>query len=70
MTDKCGTSKDAADNLVRGIKRKTRKQQTAEEKIRIALAKAVKDFDAQSLISGPYIDAFAVSVSQSEHGTL
>jgi hypothetical protein len=33
-----GTSKDVADNLVRGIKRKTRKQYSAEEKIRIVLA--------------------------------
>ncbi|MFC6689430.1 transposase, partial [Jhaorihella thermophila] len=35
---KSGTSKDAADKLVRGIKRKTRKQYSAEEKIRIVLA--------------------------------
>ena len=33
-----GTSKDAADRLVRGIKRKTRKHRSAEEKIRIVLA--------------------------------
>ena len=33
-----GTSKDAVDKLVRGIKRKTRKQYSAEEKIRIVLA--------------------------------
>ncbi|MCR9191006.1 MAG: hypothetical protein NXH96_19785 [Alteromonadaceae bacterium] len=33
-----GTSKDAADRLVRGIKRKTRKHYSAEEKIRIVLA--------------------------------
>ena len=33
-----GTSKDAADKLVKGIKRKTRKQYSAEEKIRIVLA--------------------------------
>ena len=33
-----GTSKDAADKLVRGIKRKTRKHYSAEEKIRIILA--------------------------------
>ena len=33
-----GTSKDAADKLVRGIKRKTRKHYTAAEKIRIVLA--------------------------------
>ena len=32
------TSKDAADKLVRGIKRKTRKHYSAEEKIRIILA--------------------------------
>ncbi len=32
------TSKDAADKLVRGIKRKTRKHYSAEEKIRIVLA--------------------------------
>lgn len=38
MNMKSGTSKDAADKLVRGIKRKTRKQYSAEEKIRIVLA--------------------------------
>ena len=38
MNRKSGTSKDAADKLVRGIKRKTRKQYSAEEKIRIVLA--------------------------------
>lgn len=32
------TSKDVADRLVKGIKRKTRKQHSAEEKIRIVLA--------------------------------
>ena len=35
MNKKSGTSKDAADKLVKGIKRKTRKQYSAEEKIRI-----------------------------------
>jgi transposase len=35
MNKRSGTSKDAADKLVRGIKRKTRKQYSAEEKIRI-----------------------------------
>ncbi|WP_232796561.1 transposase, partial [Roseovarius salinarum] len=38
MNKKSGTSKDAADKLVKGIKRKTRKQYSAEEKIRIVLA--------------------------------
>ena len=38
MNKRSGTSKDAADNLVRGIKRKTRKQYSAEEKVRIVLA--------------------------------
>lgn len=38
MHKKSGTSKDAADKLVKGIKRKTRKQYSAEEKIRIVLA--------------------------------
>ncbi len=33
-----GTSKDAADKLVRGIKRRTRKHYSAEEKIHIVLA--------------------------------
>jgi transposase len=33
-----GTSKDAADKLVRGIKRRTRKHYSAEEKIRVVLA--------------------------------
>ncbi|MEO1563208.1 MAG: IS3 family transposase [Pseudomonadota bacterium] len=38
MNKKSGTSKDAADKLVRGIKRKTCKHYSAEEKIRIVLA--------------------------------
>ena len=38
MDKESGTSKDAADNLVRGIKRKTRKHYSAEEKIGIVLA--------------------------------
>ncbi len=38
MNKTSGTSKEAADKLVRGIKRKTRKHYSAEEKIRIVLA--------------------------------
>jgi transposase len=38
MNKKSVTSKDAADKLVKGIRRKTRKQYSAEEKIRIVLA--------------------------------
>ncbi|WP_437440846.1 IS3 family transposase [Ruegeria arenilitoris] len=38
MNKKSETSKDAADKLVRGIKRKTRKHYSAEEKIRVVLA--------------------------------
>ena len=38
MNKKSGTSKDAADKLVRGIKRKIRKHYSAEEKIRVVLA--------------------------------
>jgi transposase len=38
MNQKSGTSKDTADKLVKGIKRKTRKQYSAEKKIRIVLA--------------------------------
>ena len=38
MNQKSGTSKDAADKLVKGTKRKTRKQYSVEEKIRIVLA--------------------------------
>ena len=38
MNKKSGTSKDAADKLVKGIRRKTRKQYSAEEKIRSVLA--------------------------------
>ncbi len=38
MNKKSGTSKEAADRLVRGIRRKTRKHYSAEEKIRIVLA--------------------------------
>lgn len=37
VNKKSGTSKDAADKLVRGIKRKTRKHYSAAEKIKIAL---------------------------------
>ncbi len=39
MNKKSGPSKDAADKLVRGIKRKTRKHYSAEEKIRIVLGR-------------------------------
>ena len=38
MNKRSGRSKDAADRLVRGIKRKTRKHYSAEEKIRVVLA--------------------------------
>ncbi len=38
MNKKSGTSKDTADKLVRGIKRKIRKHYSAKEKVRIALA--------------------------------
>jgi transposase len=38
MRQKSGTSKDAAGKLVRGIRRKTRKPYSAEEKIRTVLA--------------------------------
>lgn len=38
MNKKSGTSKQAADRLVRGIKRRTRKHYSAEEKIRVVLA--------------------------------
>jgi transposase len=38
MNKKPTTSKQAADKLVRGIKRKTRKHYSAEEKIRVVLA--------------------------------
>ena len=38
MNKTSGTSKDAADKVVTGIKRKTRKPCSAEEKIRIVLA--------------------------------
>ncbi len=38
MNKTSGTSKEAADKLVRGIKRKTCKHYSAEEKIRIVLA--------------------------------
>ena len=41
MNKRSGTSKEAADKLVRGIKRKTRKHYSAEEKIRIDIAKSV-----------------------------
>jgi transposase len=38
MNKRSGRSKDAADRLVRGIKRRTRKHYSAEEKIRVVLA--------------------------------
>ena len=38
MNKKSETSKDATDKLVKGIKQKTRKQYSAEEKIRFVLA--------------------------------
>ena len=38
MNKKPGTSKDAADKLVKDIRRKTRQTYSAEEKIRIVLA--------------------------------
>ena len=38
MNKKPGTSKDAADKLVKSIRRKTRQTYSAEEKIRIVLA--------------------------------
>jgi len=38
MTQKPKTSKAAADNLVKNIRRKTRQTYSAEEKIRIVLA--------------------------------
>ncbi len=38
MKKKSENSKDAADRLVKGIRRQTRKQYSAEEKIRIVLA--------------------------------
>lgn len=38
MNKKSGTSKQAADRLVRSIKRRTRRHYSAEEKIRVVLA--------------------------------
>ncbi len=38
MNKESGTSKQAADRLVRGIKRRSRKHYSAEEKIRVVLA--------------------------------
>lgn len=38
MNKKPGTSKNAADKLVKNIRRKTRQTYSAEEKIRIVLA--------------------------------
>jgi len=40
MNKKSGTSKDAADKLVKGIKRKTLKHYSAEEKIGSGLPRA------------------------------
>ncbi|MND34314.1 hypothetical protein D3C80_249260 [compost metagenome] len=38
MNKTSGTSKDAADKLIKNIRRKTRQTYSAEEKIRIVLA--------------------------------
>ena len=38
MTQKPGTSKAAADKLIKNLRRKTRQNYSAEEKIRIVLA--------------------------------
>ncbi len=38
MRQKSGRSKAAADKVIKGIRRKTRKQYSAEEKIRVVLA--------------------------------
>jgi len=43
MNKKSGTSKDAADKLVKNIRRKTRRLHSPEEKIRIVLAGKVID---------------------------
>ncbi|WP_428548332.1 hypothetical protein [Profundibacter sp.] len=42
MNKKSGTSKAAADKLVKNIRRKTRQTYSAEEKIRIVLAGLVR----------------------------
>lgn len=66
MNNKFGTSKGAPDKLVEGIKHKTRKHSSTEEKIRIVQAGLCHhvsigcgggvrpDGGAQSLGSGPY----------------
>ena len=47
-----GTSKGAADKLVRGIKQKTSKHYSAEEKIRIVLA-GLRDKFARARLTNP-----------------
>ena len=47
-----GTSKGAADKLVRGVKRKTSKHYSAEEKIRIVLA-GLRDKFARARLTNP-----------------
>ena len=42
MNKKSGTSKDAADKLVKNIRRKTRQTYSAEEKIRIVVRRQIK----------------------------
>ena len=49
MNKKSGTSKDAADKLVKGIRRKTRKQTSAEEKIRVVLRPARRGKNCHSV---------------------
>ena len=54
MNKTSGTSKDAADKLVKGIKRVTRKQYSAEEKIRIVLADYLDDKGMDHVRGAPY----------------
>jgi len=64
MHKKSGTSKDAADKLVKGIKRKTRKHYSAEEKVRIVLAGLRRLQSFQNIILSKLFDASRSTTGQ------
>ena len=56
MTKKSQTSKDAADKVVKNIRRKTRQTYSAEEKIRIVLAGLRGEESISVLLVSPSIE--------------
>jgi hypothetical protein len=67
MNKKSGTSKDAADKLIKGIKRKTRKHYSAEEKIgqRVCDRISTREFDdgSSSMVVRPLWLAVCVATT-------